>query len=189
MDTDSEKGSWWKTLPGVLSGVAAVIAAVGGLVAVLSQSGFFAERKAAPAVPAQAEVQPPPAVRSAAVPVPERTDPTPDAGADQLLRRLAQANIRNSVGEATMRTWLADSDWYRLLARESLAVVGDRRLRRDGADLDKISFFYVSSLGFKSENELPAGHAINRGKLTQAIVDAYNDSNGAGAKALQELLE
>ncbi|MBM3117325.1 hypothetical protein [Jeongeupia naejangsanensis] len=187
MDTDSEKGSWWKTLPGVLSGVAAVIAAVGGLVAVLSQSGFFAEKKAAPAVPAQAGAQQPSAGPSAVVT--ERADRTPDAGADQLLRRLAQANIRNSVGEATMRTWLADSDWYRLLARESLAVVGDRRLRRDGADLDKISFFYVASLGFKSENELPAGHAINRGKLTQAIIGAYNDSNGAGAKVLQDLLE
>lgn len=33
--------SWWQTLPGVLTGIAAVITAVGGVIAVIYQSGFF----------------------------------------------------------------------------------------------------------------------------------------------------
>lgn len=33
--------SWWQTLPGVLTGIAAVITAVGGAIAVLHQSGLF----------------------------------------------------------------------------------------------------------------------------------------------------
>ncbi|WP_432723977.1 hypothetical protein R0381_000683 [Jeongeupia wiesaeckerbachi] len=187
MDTDTEKGSWWKTLPGVLSGVAAVIAALGGLIAVLSQSGFFDQKKVAAVAPVPSEAQAPPSAPAAAEA--KRMDRPSEASAEQQLHLLAQANIRNSVGDATMRKWLADSNWYRQLARESLALVGNRRLIRDGADLDKVSFYYVESLGFKSENDLPADHAINRGKLTQAVVDAYNDSNGVSARSLQEILE
>ncbi|MFC0668528.1 hypothetical protein ACFSKY_13535 [Azotobacter chroococcum] len=33
--------SWWQTLPGVLTGIAAVITAVGGMIAVIYQSGFL----------------------------------------------------------------------------------------------------------------------------------------------------
>jgi len=32
---------WWQTLPGVLTGMAAVITAVGGVITVMYQSGLF----------------------------------------------------------------------------------------------------------------------------------------------------
>jgi hypothetical protein len=34
-------GSWWTTLPGILTALAAVITATGGLIAILLQAGFF----------------------------------------------------------------------------------------------------------------------------------------------------
>lgn len=40
--TEQKTGtSWWQTLPGVLTGIAAVITAVGGMIAVIHQSGLF----------------------------------------------------------------------------------------------------------------------------------------------------
>lgn len=41
MSEQKTGASWWQTLPGVLTGIAAVITAVGGVVAVIHQSGFF----------------------------------------------------------------------------------------------------------------------------------------------------
>lgn len=41
MSEEKTGTSWWQTLPGVLTGIAAVITAVGGVIAVIYQSGFF----------------------------------------------------------------------------------------------------------------------------------------------------
>ena len=53
MSEQKTGASWWQTLPGVLTGIAAVITAVGGVVAVIHQSGFFSGEVAgtAPAGP------------------------------------------------------------------------------------------------------------------------------------------
>ncbi len=43
MGEDRPKTSWWKTLPGVLSGIAAILTALGGFVVALNQAGFFTD--------------------------------------------------------------------------------------------------------------------------------------------------
>ena len=57
----SKTGSWWATLPGILTATAAVITAVTGLLAILAQNGVFGDKnkpiatskvEAAPATPA-----------------------------------------------------------------------------------------------------------------------------------------
>jgi hypothetical protein len=40
-DQDNRHGSWWTTVPGILTALAAVITATGGLIVVLTQNGFF----------------------------------------------------------------------------------------------------------------------------------------------------
>lgn len=41
MSDESKSGSFWTTLPGILTGIAAIITAVGGLVAALAAAGVF----------------------------------------------------------------------------------------------------------------------------------------------------
>jgi hypothetical protein len=40
--------SWWQTLPGILTGIAAVISALGGMLAVVYQSGILEEKSSLP---------------------------------------------------------------------------------------------------------------------------------------------
>lgn len=54
--TESEhgdKGSWWTTLPGVLTGLAGLLTAVGGLVAALNEAGLLKPSPSPPAVALQ----------------------------------------------------------------------------------------------------------------------------------------
>lgn len=43
-DEPNKSGSWWSTLPGILTATAAVITAATGLVAIVSQTGVFGEK-------------------------------------------------------------------------------------------------------------------------------------------------
>ncbi len=47
MPEEEKARSWWQTLPGILTGTAAVIAAIGGLVGVLHQYGMFGRQERA----------------------------------------------------------------------------------------------------------------------------------------------
>lgn len=69
--------SWWQTLPGVLTGIAAVITAVGGVIAVVHQSGLLAKwfPSSAPAGPRDQNQSPVKASPGAADP--PRADPQP----------------------------------------------------------------------------------------------------------------
>lgn len=49
MDERKEGSSWWQTMPGILTGVAALITAVGGLIAVMHQGGKTASKVTPPA--------------------------------------------------------------------------------------------------------------------------------------------
>lgn len=72
---DADK-NWWTTVPGLLAALAAIITAVGGLVAALSQAGVFGGKSAEPAaaapppagVEAPAAAKPDPAAPEAAAP-------------------------------------------------------------------------------------------------------------------------
>ncbi|HNU11155.1 MAG TPA: hypothetical protein PKJ45_07295, partial [Rubrivivax sp.] len=59
MSEQNSGTSWWQTLPGVLTGIAAVITAVGGLILALHQSGVFEKRAANPTSPDTRDQRPP----------------------------------------------------------------------------------------------------------------------------------
>jgi hypothetical protein len=64
---DEEKPkSWWHTLPGVITSVAAAITAVAGLVAAVKQTGWFDQRMGKAAVTSDATVNTPPTLGGAA---------------------------------------------------------------------------------------------------------------------------
>ena len=194
MDKETDKGSWWKTLPGILSGIAGVLAAVTGLIVALSQSGLFGEKNSKPGetLPSSQDI---PTRES-----PSNKNDTANSGpsspisgttdANKLLRGLQKANIRNSVGDNTMLEWLSDSDaGYRQLAKECLRLIGNRRLARDGIDLDKVNYYYLQLLGLGSEDAMPIHHSIDTQKLARAMINAYNNRNGANATLLPEIVE
>jgi RNA polymerase sigma-70 factor (ECF subfamily) len=56
-DQDSKEKSFWTTLPGILTGLAAVITAVGGLLAVLATGGVIGGKSEPTPVPTAAESQ------------------------------------------------------------------------------------------------------------------------------------
>ena len=47
-EADGTARSWWGTMPGILTALAGTITALGGLVAVLSQSGLIGAKPAPP---------------------------------------------------------------------------------------------------------------------------------------------
>ena len=48
-DQESQSKGWWQTLPGLLTAGAAIITAIGGLLAAVHQTGWFAGREQPPA--------------------------------------------------------------------------------------------------------------------------------------------
>ena len=89
-DESDRTGSWWKTLPGVLTAIAALLTAATGLVAILSQTGVLGEKSKTfvaqkagdvrDAVAAPAKVEPVSAPASAPPPAPKDDPATGIAG-------------------------------------------------------------------------------------------------------------
>ncbi len=108
--SESPRGSWWATLPGVLTALAGVVTALAGLVGALHQAGVFAMLRPQP----QAVVPAPPALPVPAVVGPSRPDgglPAPSAGLQaqpQEAWRMADGGIgvrlrlRNAGGAAVL---------------------------------------------------------------------------------------
>lgn len=217
MGDESDKGSWWKTLPGVLSALAAFITAVTALIVGLNQTGLIGGAGKATAPSAGSEAKPvvsgptpmpeasasPPgpidleaaqgeAGRAASEPGPGGTAGAPhppQASAQSLLVALQQAGIGNSVGDAVMADWLALPDrHYERMARACLQVLGARRLAGQGADLDKINAMYLRSRNRSVDDILSPGESVEPRALSAAIVAAYNDRNGGQAKTLAAIL-
>ncbi len=105
MDMEKSKSSWWQTLPGVMTAVAAVITAVAGLLVTLNQIGVFGTTVAP---------VPPAAVAPAAVPTAARSPldppatgvskPTAAVGADRVsvsFPSVTAVTLRSAAGEAT----------------------------------------------------------------------------------------
>ena len=219
-DDGKEAGSWWKTLPGVLTGIGSTVAAVAALVVALSQAGLIGAKKSASEAEAEmvaksqvaavttAAFDPPPAIpvgnpassvpQVALAPPDARVSPAPPerilsaappAAGRSLFSRLAQANIHNSVGDATMKNWLADHEGgYRRLAEASLALLGGRALTGQGADLDVVSFVYVKAIGVAGD-DLPANHQIRLPLLRTALLKAYANKNGHEARSLDDIVK
>jgi hypothetical protein len=157
------KGKWWG-LPLVGVGFAAVIAfSVWNSLPNSVKERLLSPSQPTPQVPAQPTAQPP-------------TSTTTNA--DELLRTLHNANIRNSVGDSTMLEWLRDSDQrYRRLAEECLRQVGKKHVAKEGVDLDKVNHYYVESLGVKTDGNIPIDHQIDSQQLVRAIIKSYNNKN------------
>lgn len=105
MADDAKQSSWWHTLPGVLTAVAAVVTAVGGLIAVLVQSGIIGARGEGPSAEAAdqqpaatATVMPGPqdSTAIASAPAPDPVKPWQDTQAVIHLRDGAMARVRAS---------------------------------------------------------------------------------------------
>ncbi|EJN22766.1 hypothetical protein PMI35_04808 [Pseudomonas sp. GM78] len=197
MDEGNEKGTWWKTLPGILSGIAAVIAALTALIVTLSQNDLLGARK--PSSPTEAT---PISQSTPGSQVPDNESDTREGSllppistltsSKELLQALQKANIRNSVsgGDNTMLEWLSDSDrHYHRLAEGCLVLVGNRRLAKDGVDLDKINYYYLELLGLRGGEIMPINQKIDTQKLAKAMIDAYNNKNGTHSNSLSEILE
>ncbi|SRR6266542_2030338 len=171
----TRSGSWWQTLPGIFTGIGAVIVAVTGLIGVLHQAGFIGgDSVRNPDAPVDAR------------PAESRVEPPVTGDPQELLASLRKVNIGNSVGDKTVLTWLADPDRrYRRLADACLAVIGNRRIAEGGADLDKINYLYLKSIGVRDGDEMPADHKIDEERLRAALVEAFNDKNGTNVKLLR----
>ena len=80
---DQEKGSWWKSLPGVLTTATGFVAALSGLVAGLNQLGVFRREPAAPSAvsttPAPRDTVPQPLARADTAHARAATPRTPSA--------------------------------------------------------------------------------------------------------------
>lgn len=173
MSDDPHPGSWWSTLPGILSGLAGVITALGTLIIGLNQAGVLGNREVVAPDPNT------PGTATAAQP--------PDAA---LLQSLKAAGIGNSVGDTTLLDWLDDADrHYRRLAEACLRIVGQRRLTDAGVDIDKVNHYYSASIGLTGDETMPTAHQVDAPKLTQALLDAHNDKNGGRATTLAQVLK
>ena len=69
--------SWWQTMPGVLTGIAAVITALGGLIAVVYQSGLLSKEVPGSAPASSRGGDRLPVKVAAGVPEPPRENPQP----------------------------------------------------------------------------------------------------------------
>lgn len=210
MTEDKGTGSWWKTIPGVLTGIAATITALGTLVVALSQAGLLGSGGSSTSASADSSRTAVSAVRpsephnvsagqtqTAGIRASEPIRPPTGRSAPQdlpttgrdLLAALAKANVRNSVGDARMLQWLDAPDRrYRRLAEASLGVLGGRSLSANGADLDKINYLYLRALGVPGD-DMPIDHRVDRKVLQTALIESYNDKNGTNARSLGEVVK
>lgn len=105
-----------------------------------------------------------------------QTSPSP-LSSERILSNLKAVNINYSVTKSTIIEWLSDSDHrYLNVAQECLQVLQNQRLKGEGADLDKIYYYYLQILGVE---ELQQNPKIDQEKLKESLRKAYNNKNGA----------
>jgi hypothetical protein len=108
-----EKRSFWATLPGILTGIAAVLVAMTGLVTALVQGGILTGRPASAPTPASAT----PSAQVAAAPLPTSA-PAPAA---------TGVSVSLVSSTATMGISMTDADRARIAAGQSAIAVGNFR--------------------------------------------------------------
>lgn len=196
--TGDNKEDFWKAL----SGIAAVLTASAALVAGLHQAGLIGGKKVENTVIGNATDRAESGVKTTQSAVADNkpagsnseAELEPDAldategdpvasgnvvDADRLLTNLKQHRVTNSVGDDRLKRWFGDSDRHYLrIAKTTLAMLGKRRLRDHGADIDQISAFYLHRLNLPIDHILPLEHQIDRKLLAAAVLDAYNEKNG-----------
>lgn len=136
----SEKQSFWSTVPGILTGIAAIITAIGGLLVVLSQTSVLGSKEDEKAVKREMSFE---ATESLNGQPPKETDTAPQGTTTEIS---GDAGITNdSISEAVRINLLSSENGGQVLAATS-----DQWLKTiDGEERDFA--FYESNLGAKTE--------------------------------------
>ncbi|MEP7340643.1 MAG: hypothetical protein ABI977_23125 [Acidobacteriota bacterium] len=188
-DEPSKSHSWWQTLPGILTAVAATLTASTGLIVALNNIGVFS-RESMPISPSPAQT----VVMSASTPANPTTDPVLDvpgpAEVDALEQKLKAANIMLSTGEAEEREKVRgyfdgpEAPYY-LLAVTCLQALGNERLKLTGY-LDMIDKHF-STMGDESIY-VPVDGKLDLEKVKEAMVKAQRDYHSDQARTFEEIV-
>jgi hypothetical protein len=186
MANDDTSRNWWRTIPGIITGVTGLVTAIGGLLTILLQAGIIGpeKRSTTDADHATSTSATPSVARSSAG---ERsTGATADVES-----RLERANIQLSTGTAAdtarVRGYMRDPDGaYARLAGACLDLLAGRRLKRRG-HLDMIDKWYTLAVG--QDRYLSEAGTIRVDELTDAMVKATNEINGTAATSFAEIVE
>lgn len=182
--------SWWQTLPGILTAVAALLTASTGLIVALNNMGVFSDKPtsasstAIPAAVLSASTPAKPAT-SSAIEIPGPRD------VDALEQRLKAANILLSTGSAAEREKVRgyfdgpEAPYY-LLAVTCLHVLENQGLKKTGY-LDMIDKHF-SQMGDESIY-VPVDGKLNLEKVKQAMVEAQRDYHSDQARTFEEIVQ
>jgi len=179
----SKPQSWWQTLPGILTAVAALITAVTGLIVALNQAGALPRRSST------ISTSPTPSTTLSAGAPGE-----PAAGVmvsvNELEQRLKAANIMLSTGKPEDRErvrgyFTGPESPYQLLAVSCLQLMGNQRLKESGY-LDMIDKHYTSLVGEK--NYVSADGKLDLERVKEAMVKAQNEYHGDHATSFEEIV-
>lgn len=91
MGADDKQGSWWQTVPGVITGVGTLLGALTGLIIALNQAGVLHGPSAAPTAASTVSATTVAPMKTATLP---SVTGVPLADAEQVLRSLGFTDIR-----------------------------------------------------------------------------------------------
>lgn len=175
--------SWWQTLPGILTAVAALITASTGLIVALNNVGVFSRDSES------VSPTPTPTIALSAASTPAMSAMVPYTQVDELEQLLKAANIELSTGGEAGRKKVRgyfDSPEapYYLLTLSCLHVMENLRLKQTGY-LDMIDKYY-------SENAddsvyIPVNGELNLERLKKAMIKAQQDYHSDQARTFEEI--
>ncbi|MFN0112813.1 MAG: hypothetical protein ACKVZH_28470 [Blastocatellia bacterium] len=182
-DSTPKPHSWWQTLPGILTAVAAIITASTGLIVALNQAGAFSSTSTTESST--------PTLTAVVSPSPSSPEISAATGVDELEQKLKAANILLSTGEADGREKVrgyfdSPEAAYRLLAVSCIQVMGNQRLKKTGY-LDMIDKHYSKLVG--EGNYVSSNGKLNLDKVKEAMVAAQKDYNSDRASTFEEIVE
>lgn len=175
MSDEAKRGTWWQTLPGMLTGAAALVTALAGLLAALSQTGWFAKQA------------PPAAAATSAAPAPGTAKAAATAGAAEHVAVTSEAPRPHAVALPAQRDYTLGPAVFKatftLLKAEVVPQTADRsalriRLRMTNHDRNDKNFWdqsfrlLVDDVPIAPEsglNELVAGEAAKEGEVVFPI--------------------
>jgi hypothetical protein len=193
----SKSQTWWQTLPGILTAVAATITALTGLIVALHQSGLFSWMQKpvtsnpttnsptnSPSSPSSLTIKPSPSISASSLEV-------NISSMNDLEKKLKGANIVLSTGssedvERVRGYFTGSKSAYYLLTASCLQIVDNQRLKKIGY-LDMIDKWYTLLVGEK--NYISADGKLNLEKVKEAMVKAQNEYYGDGATSFEQIIE
>lgn len=168
-DPDQKKTNFWTSLPGILTGIAALVTAITGLTMGLLQHGVFSSDRPQPAAQKQDAPRAPTAAPDAPAPTPTASAPATSAAREStVLVTLKDGSVTKLLAQSFSQTAQYDAQLHlqngQAIAFDKLASIEVERLHSDHARvkltlvdgrvidgrLDAGSSIY----GFKGESEL-----------------------------------